>query len=95
MAERHAIGMLLLHGGTTRDREAVAELEDALPPGSRVGEPDEVGEFEVVVEADDQESALQTVWDAVAAAGADDHIVFVEHPELPKHWRRRSRRPTG
>jgi hypothetical protein len=27
------------------------------------------------------------VFDAVAASGTDDHIVFVEHPDIPGHWR--------
>jgi hypothetical protein len=47
-----------------------------------------------VLEADDLEDALTRVWDAVAASGTDDHIVFLEHPELPEHWRHRSGRPT-
>jgi hypothetical protein len=94
MAERRAIGMLLLHHGTPRDREAREQLAAALADGD-VGEPDELGVFEVAVEAGDQESALQLVWDAVAASGTDDHIVFLEHPELPEHWRRVSGRPGG
>jgi hypothetical protein len=92
MAQRHAVGMLMLHIGTPRDREAREQLAAALPDGE-VGEPDEVGVFEVAVEADDREAALQRVWDAVAASGTDDHIVFVEHPDLPEHWRPRSGRP--
>jgi hypothetical protein len=43
------------------------------------------------VDADEQ--ALNIVWDAVAASGTDDHIVFLEHPDLPEHWRARSGRP--
>ncbi|MDQ6878236.1 MAG: hypothetical protein M3082_11200, partial [Candidatus Dormibacteraeota bacterium] len=60
-----------------------------------VGEPDEVGVFEVAVDADDRETALRRVWDAVAASGTDDHILFLEHPDLPEHWRRRSGRPSS
>jgi hypothetical protein len=92
MAERRRIGMLMLHHGTPRDRRAREELAAALPDGE-VSEPDEIGVFEVTVEADDQEQALQRVWDAVAASGTDDHIVFLEHPDLPEHWRRVSGRP--
>jgi hypothetical protein len=51
--------------------------------------------FDVILDADDQEQALQRVWDAVAASGTDDHIVFFEHPDLPEHWRPRSGRPAG
>jgi len=84
--------MLLLHGDTPRDLEARSRLAEALP-GAAVSEPDEIGVFEIGVEADDLEAALQTVWDAVAASGTDDQVVFLEHPELPEHWRSRSGRP--
>ena len=92
MAQRYAIGMLMLHVGTPRDQEARAELAAVLPD-AQVSEPDDVGVFEVALDADDQEDALTRVWDAVAASGTDDHIVFLEHPELPEHWRRYSGRP--
>ena len=92
MPEQFEIGMLLLHDGTPRDQEAHAALADALPD-AEVGEPDDVGVFEVALEADDQEDALTQVWDAVAASGTDDHIAFLEHPELPEHWEHRSRAP--
>jgi nitrate reductase NapAB chaperone NapD len=92
MAERQAVAMLMMHPGTPRDREAREQLAAALP-GGEVGQPDDVGVFEVVVEADDLEQAIQQVWDAVAASGTDDHIVFLEHPDLPEHWRRVSGAP--
>jgi hypothetical protein len=95
MADRHVVAMLMLHSGTPRDQEARRQLADALPPGSEVAEPDEVGVFEVRVDADDDEQALNIVWDAVAASGTDDHLVFLEHPDLPEHWRARSRRPAA
>jgi hypothetical protein len=84
--------MFMLHSGTPRDQSARAELSAALPEAT-VGEPDEVGVFEVELEAGDFEDALRRVWDAVAASGTDDHIVFLEHPELPEHWRPRSGGP--
>jgi hypothetical protein len=90
----YVIDMLLLHRRTPRDREAREELAAALP-GAEVGEPDDLGVFEITVDADDLEGALQQVWDAVAASGTDDHIVFLEHAELPEHWRSRSGRPGG
>jgi hypothetical protein len=89
---RFEIGMLLAHGGTPRDQEALEELAEALPD-AEVGEADEVGVFEVAVDAEDQEDALTQVCDGIAAAGVDDHIVFLEHPELPDHWRQRSASP--
>jgi hypothetical protein len=94
MSERFAIGMLLMHYGTPRDQEARVDLAAALPE-AEVGEPDDIGVFEVRLDAEDQEDALTRVWDAVAASGTDDHIVFLEHPELPEHWRRYSRQPSA
>jgi hypothetical protein len=85
--------MLMLHGGTERDRQAREQLVVVLPGGSEASEPDDLGVFEVIVEADDHEQALTIVWDAVAASGTDDHLLFLEHPELPEHWRARSGRP--
>jgi hypothetical protein len=92
MAERFRIGMLVLHPGTPRDQEARDELASVLP-NAQVGEPDDVGVFEIALDAEDQEDALTQVWDAVAASGTDDHIVFLEHPELPEHWQRYSGSP--
>ena len=82
--------MLLRHQGTPRDRDARAQLAAALPD-AEIGELDEIGVFEITLEAEDQDDALTRVWDAVAAAGVDDHIVFLEHLELPEHWRHLSR----
>ena len=92
MAERHVVTMLMLHYGTPRDQEARAQLAAALPDGE-VGEPDDLGAFDVTLDAEDLDDALERVWDAVAASGTDDHIVFLEHPNLPEHWRLRSGRP--
>jgi hypothetical protein len=94
MPERYTIGMFLLHGGSPRDLEALEELEHALPRGD-IGEPDDLGVFEITIEAEDEEDALRWIWDAVASAGADDHIVFLQHPEMPDHWRHLSGSPSG
>jgi len=91
MAGRCAIGMLVLDRGVAA-KDARRQLAAALP-GAEVSEPDEVGVFEVTLDADSQEDALQRVWDGVAAAGADDHIAFLEHPALPEHWRHRAKAP--
>lgn len=87
------IGLLEQHGGTPRDEEARAALADALPDDASVGEADADGVFTVTVEADDLDAALTLVWDAVAASGTDDHLLFLEHPDLPEHWRSRSAAP--
>ena len=91
MAERQVVAMLMLHSGTPRDQEARAELAAALPDAD-IGEPDEAGVFEIGLDTDDLEDALRRIWDAVAASGTDDHIVFLEHPDLPEHWHRFSGR---
>lgn len=51
--------MLMLHYGTPRDREAREQLSAALPEGSAVGEPDEIGVFEVELDAADREGSLR------------------------------------
>jgi hypothetical protein len=85
--------MYLLHAATPRDRQAWNDLRAAMPNG-RFSEPDELGVFEITVDADDQEDALSKVWNAVARSGTDDHILFLEHPDLPGHWRERSGGPS-
>ena len=64
-------------------REAVVEALGGAP----ATQPDEAGTFEVTVSADSTDAALLAVWNAIAAAGADDHIFFIEHPDVPGHWR--------
>lgn len=91
MAGRCAIGMLVLDRGIAA-KDARRQLAAALP-GAEISEPDEVGVFEVTLDAESQEDALQRVWDGVAAAGADDHVAFLEHPALPEHWRHRAKAP--
>jgi hypothetical protein len=86
------IAMLTRHSGTPRDDEAREQLA-ALLRGADVGTPDESGVFEIAIDARDQEEALQRIWDAVAESGTDDHILLLEHPELPEHWRNVSGRP--
>jgi hypothetical protein len=90
---RQRVVMLMMHLGTPRDRKAREELAAALPPHATVGEPDEIGVFEIELEAGDFEDALHQVWNAVAASATDDHIVFLEHPDIPEHWRPRTGRP--
>jgi hypothetical protein len=61
------------------------QLSDA-----EVGRPDpDTGVFDVTLDSDSRDEALNHVWNALAAAGADDEIVFLEHPDVPEHWRSR------
>jgi hypothetical protein len=87
--------MLLMHGGTPKDMECRERLAESLPDDAVAGEPDELGVFEIELDAEDEEEALTKVWNAVAASGTDDHILFLEHPELPEHWRPKSGSPQG
>jgi hypothetical protein len=89
---RFEIAMIQQHGQTPRDADAREQLAAALAGGAQVGRADEDGAFTVTVEADDLDAALTVVWDAVAASGTDDHLLFLEHPDLPEHWRSRSGR---
>jgi hypothetical protein len=88
-SQEYRIGMLLEHPGP-RGRDALSRLQAALGDED-ISTPDEAGTFEVTVPAASFDAALERVWNAVAAAGADDDIVFIEHPDLPEHWRHRAR----
>jgi hypothetical protein len=60
-------------------------------PNARVEEPEpQTGVFDVRLDAESREEALNKVWNALAAAGADDELMFLEHPDIPEHWRSRS-----
>jgi hypothetical protein len=89
---RQTVLMFMLHLGTPADQAARAELAAALP-GATVGEADDTGVFEIELDANDLDDALLRVWDAVAASATDEHLVFLEHPDLPGHWRERSGSP--
>ena len=92
MGMDQVVEMYLLHGDTPRDLEALDELLAQLPDAEAT-EPDDVGVFEIHLNADDKEQALSRIWDAVALSGTDDHIVFLEHPDIPDHWREMSGGP--
>jgi hypothetical protein len=91
MADRCSIGMVMLDRGTFAN-DARQRFVAALK-GATASEPDETGAFEVSLECPTQDDALNRVWDAVAASGADDHIAFLEHPTLPDHWRHKASGP--
>ena len=89
---REKVALYHPHENGPRVREYLDALGSALP-GARIDGPDDQGFVEVELDANDQEDALQKVWDAIAAAGADDHLVIAEHPDLPEHWRTRAGGP--
>jgi hypothetical protein len=74
-----------------RAREALVGCLD----GATATEPDSDGTFELRITCESQESALQHVWNAMAACGGDDHLVIMEHPNVEHHWEHRAERPAG
>ena len=86
---RHAVALQVLPDAMLASA-SWRRLADALArQGGELGEIEATGVLEAHVEAPDFEAALQTVWDAIAAAGVDDDFAFAEHPSIPGHWRRR------
>lgn len=91
MSSPQTVAMVLLDHGAPAE-QARRRLAEALGGDGEVGEVEpDTGFFAVTVGAPSFDAALDRVWDAVAAAGADDHVAFAEHPDLPEHWRPRGR----
>jgi hypothetical protein len=88
MADVHAVALDVIASRGAADR-ALQDLAKALG-GAHIEGPDDAGIVTVHVEAESREAALQMVWDAIAAAGADDELAFAEHPDIPRHWQRRT-----
>jgi hypothetical protein len=79
------IGLRQEIGGPHGEAARKAFIEQlGNPPAT---DPDDAGTFEVTVEAATVDDALLTAFDALAASGSEDHIVFIEHPNVPGHWR--------
>ena len=86
----HAIGLQLVDR-TPAARACREHIIECLN-GATATQPDGDGTWEVRVDAPSAEDALKLVWNAVAAAGADDHVVILEHPDVFHHW---EHRPAG
>jgi hypothetical protein len=86
----HAIGLQLVDR-TPRARACREHIIDCLD-GAQATDPDGDGTWEIRLDAPSAEDALKLVWNAVAAAGADDHVVIIEHPQIAHHW---EHRPAG
>jgi hypothetical protein len=91
MSETQSIG-LQMQDRTERARQAIDDVVAALP-GAEASAPDSDGSFEISVPSASYDDALRRVFDAVAAAGADDHLVFLEHPDIAHHWESRDETP--
>ena len=92
---RKTVTMLMLHGGTPRDLEAREQLAAALPEDAEVSDPDNVGVFDLSLDAATAFQTASIASSRSAASGTDDHILFLEHPDLPEHWRPRSAAATA
>ena len=86
--QTHRVALLLEPARGEHSAAVLERVRSALGDG-RLTDPDEAGLLEAEVPAPSFEAALERVWDAVAAAGADDHVRFAEHPGIPEHWRHR------
>jgi hypothetical protein len=75
----YRVGLVTMHGNTPRDQEARDQLADALPDAELTPIEDETGAFEVALEADSFDAAVQRVINGIASAGADDHLQLAEH----------------
>ena len=70
----HQITLEILDPDQHTGQETRAELARSLE--AEVGAPDEGGLFDLRVEADSREQALQRVADALAAMGVEQHFTF-------------------
>ena len=70
----HQVTLQILDPDQHTGEETRADLARAL--GAEVGAPDEGGLFDLRLEADTREAALQHAADALAAAGVDQHFTF-------------------
>ncbi len=68
--------------------EAVSRLAEQLSGAVFTTIDESTGVFEIALEAPDREAALRRVIDAVAAAGADDHLLIAEHSGEREHWKK-------
>ena len=70
----HQVTLEILDPDQHTGEETLSELARSL--GADVGAPDEGGLFDLRVEADSREEALQRVADVLAELGVDQHFTF-------------------
>jgi hypothetical protein len=87
---RQRILLETLDRGVRAD-EAIDRLRRALPGATFTSIDEATGVFEIEVEASDLEDGVGQVFDAIARAGADDHVVIAEHADIPGHWVQRGK----
>jgi len=87
-ARVHPVGLIEVDGGAAARADLDGLRRLLAERGVEASAPDPLGVFVARVPAASRAEALQIVFDAIAAAGADDHVAFIDHPEIPRHWRR-------
>jgi hypothetical protein len=85
--------MFMKPRGPERDGRSLKSFASALGEGVTGTDPDEANVFEVELEAEDLEAALQSISIAIGVSGTNDHILFLEDPELPEEWRPHAGKP--
>ncbi|MEA2156701.1 MAG: hypothetical protein QOE11_2841 [Solirubrobacteraceae bacterium] len=79
--------------GEHKQRRSLEAIAAALGEDAQGTNPDEVGVFEIYLEADDLDEARQRALNAVDAAGSGDHVMLLETDDLPEQWHTRSGKP--
>lgn len=87
---RQSVLLETLDRGVRAD-QAIDRLRRALPGATFTSIDEATGVFEILVEAPDLEGGVGQVFDAIARAGADDHVVIAEHLDIPAHWVQRGK----
>jgi hypothetical protein len=70
----HQVTLQVLNPDQHTGESTLSELARSLE--AEVGAPDEGGMFDLRLEADSREAAIERVVDAIAAAGLDQHFTF-------------------
>jgi hypothetical protein len=86
----YVVSLVIDEPDSALGKAAYKRLVDVLSDARVTKSDPDTGVFDVTLDADTLDDALLRVWDGVAAAGADDEILFLEHPDVPEHWRQRS-----
>jgi hypothetical protein len=78
--------MFMKPRGPERDGRSLKAFGSAMGEGVTGTDPDEANVFDVEIEAADLEDALQRISIAIGVSGTNDHILFLEDPDLPEEW---------
>lgn len=85
--------MFMKPRGPERDRRSLTAFASALGENVTGTDPDEANVFEIELEAEDLEDALQRISIAIGVSGTNDHVLFLEDPDLPEAWHPHAGKP--